>query len=222
MMAPTLMEALEIVQRAAEGDPALRSMIAARLGLKDPSVPSYGPRPIGLPPLCELTALQVTLFDNGSKPVAAQIEVWTERGYAKPNQSGYSKLGAVRLYSAKDFRMKLRKLRNRASQVSEDWQHVMNGFLDGFGGNYLFGPVIQTKPGHGAVYLEGQMVIAEVVGGHVAQVALFNGAVTVNARAFTRLSSMGRPLASNALGSARLDFAGDNDDWATETGLVIP
>lgn len=213
-------EALDVIERAAN-DPALRAVIATRLGLTDSAARSIGPRPVGLPPFAEITALQITLFDNGSKPVGAQIETWNERGYAKPRQSGYSKLGAIKLYDHKTFRTKLRKLRNRNSGVSADWQDCLAFFLDQFGEGHLFGPVIQTKPGHGVCYLEGQMVVADIEGGCVAYAALFNGAQKIEATYFARTSSMGKSLGSNVMGSARLDFTGDNDDWATESGLVL-
>lgn len=213
-------DALDVIERAAN-DPALRAAIAARLNLTDATARPIGPRPIGLPPFSEVTALQITLFDNGAKPVGAQIETWNERGYAKPGQSGYSKLGAIKLYDHKSFRTKLRKLRTRNSGVSTDWQDCLAIFLDQFGDRHLFGPVIQTKPGHGACYLEGQMIVAEIEGGRVAYAALFNGAQKIEATSFARTSSMGKSLGSNVMGSARLDFTGDNDDWATESGLVI-
>lgn len=219
-MTISLSEALDVVERAAN-DPALRASIAARLNLTDSTARAIGPRAIGLPPFPEVTALQITLFDNGAKPVGAQIETWNERGYAKPGQSGYSKLGAIKLYDHKFFRTKLRKLRTRNSGVSADWQDCLISFLDHFGDRHLFGPVIQTKPGHGACYLEGQMIVAEVDSGCVPYVAIFHGPQKIEATNFVRTSSMGRSLGSNVIGSARLDFTGDNEDWATEAGLVL-
>ena len=60
----TLSEALEVVQKAAEADSALRSMIFARLGASGPTRPAND-TPARLPPIEAMNAVQTAIFDNG-------------------------------------------------------------------------------------------------------------------------------------------------------------
>lgn len=216
----TLSDALAVVADAAGRDPALRTMIASRLGLVDPKARDIGPKPVGLPDLKTLTALQISLFDNGTKPVAATIEYWTQDGYALPGKNGYVKMTSIKLFPHKRFLQNLRK--QRSSSLSPEWIEVMREIAEVEGQDRLFGPVFVSKPGHGSGYIEGQILIAEIEDGIVREVRIVASPQALTATAFATRSHTDKPLASNLLGSARITIRGDsNIDWATESGVVV-
>lgn len=216
----TLSDALAFVADAAERDPALRTMIASRLGLTDPKTKDFGPRPTGLPDLKALSALQVSVFDNGPSPIVAKIEYWTEDGYALPGKNGYVKMSSIKLYPQKKFLQNLRK--QRSSTLSPEWIEIMRDIADSYSEDHLFGPVFVSKPGHGSSYIEGQIVIAEIDGGVVHEVKIVSHTQRITATAFTKRSHNDKALADNLMGSARITFRGDsNIDWSTEAGLVV-
>lgn len=215
----TLPVALAVVADAAARDPALRSMIASKLGLTDPKAKDHGPAPVGLPDLNALAALQITIFDNGPKPVAAQIEYWTGEGYAQPRKNGYQKLTATKLYPRKRFLSNLKKM--RSEKVSAEWVETMRMIAES-GPDFHYGPVFVSKPGHGSGYIEGQMLIAEITDGIVREVRIAAHPLMIVATAFARTSHNGNPLAPNAIGSARVSLRGDGHvEWATEIGNVV-
>lgn len=215
----TLPDALAFVADAAARDPALRSMIASRLGLTDPKAKDFGPAPVGVPDLHALTAMQITLFDNGPKPVAAQIEYWTGDGYAQPRKNGYVKMSAIKLYPQKQFLSNLRKM--RSGRVTDEWIGTMRE-IAGAGPDLHYGPVFVSKPGHGSGYIEGQILIAEIGNGNVREVRVLAHPNALTATAFSTTSHTGTAIANNALGSARISLRGDwHVEWATESGVVV-
>lgn len=220
-MTPTiaLSDALAVVADAASRDPALRTMIASRLGLTDPKAKDFGPAPVGLPDLNTLTALQISLFDNGTKPIAATIEYWTGEGFAQPKKNGYRKMSAIKLYPQKRFLSNLKKM--RSDNVSGEWIETMRQIAEA-GPAFHYGPVLVSKPGHGSSYIEGQILIAEIDEGVVRDVQIVAHPHTLVATSFVRVSHNDRPLASNALGSSRVSLRGDGHvEWATEVGQIV-
>lgn len=214
----TLPDALAVVADAAR-DPALRSMIASRLGLTDPKAKDFGPAPVGLPDLFALTALQITVFENGAKPMAAQIEYWTCDGYAQPRKNGYVKMTAIKLHPQKQFLTNLRKM--RSDKVSKEWIATMRQIAE-TGPNFHYGPVFVSKPGHGSGYIEGQILIAEITDGVVGEIRIVSHPQLLEVTSFVRSSHNGNSFAANVLGSARVSLRGDvHVEWATETGDVV-
>lgn len=221
MTTPTLSlaDALAVVADAAARDPALRTMVASRLGLTDPKARDFGPAPVGLPDLSALTALQVSLFDNGPKPIAAVIEYWTEDGFAQPRKNGHRKMTAIKLYPQKRFLSNLKKM--RSDSIAPEWIETMRAIAQA-GPDHLYGPIFVSKPGHGSGYIEGQILIAEIDGGMVRDVQIVAHPQKLVATLFTRSSHNDRPLAPNLIGSARVSLRGDGHvEWATEVGNIV-
>ena len=214
----TLADALAVIDDAITRDPALRTMVAARLKLTDPRAKDFGPAPVGLPELRALTAVQITVFDNGPKPLAAQIEYWTGDGYAQPRKNGYVKMTGIKLFPQKRFLANLKKM--RSGKVTDAWIGTMRAIAE-VGPDLHYGPVFVSKPGHGSGYIEGQILIAEITDGMVREVKIVANPNAVTATAFERISHVGNALAANVIGSARVSLRGDaHVDWATETGVI--
>lgn len=215
----SLSDALAVVADAAGRDPALRTMVASRLGLVDPLVRDIGPAPVGLPALSTLSALQISLFDNGPKPIAAVIEYWTEDGFALPRKNGHRKMTAIKLYPQKRFLSNLKKM--RSDNIAPEWVETMRQIAL-TGPDLHYGPVFVSKPGHGSGYVEGQILVAEIDGSVVRDAQIVAHPQTLVATTFTRTSHNDRPLASNLIGSARVSLRGDGHvEWATEVGNVV-
>ena len=168
----TLSEALEVVQRAAEADPALRSMIFARLGATDPTRPAND-APVRLPPIEAMNAVQAAVFDNwpSDRRVTGRpnrygmaIEIWT----APPERINVARRGNyqhkvnVALMDAKAIKAWVKTVEKtnakRLNPLSVDFLAGLAEAATIMGPGEFLGVCAVKTPGAGHVYFDHQWV----------------------------------------------------------------
>lgn len=171
------------------------------------------PVPVGFPALAELSALQCSIFDNGPKGFGVAFETWVDgdKATVKTRRNDFT----LKLHDHKSFKAYLRK--TRAKGLSDEWKANMATMLE-HGTDYLYGPVYTTRNGVGFQYLEDQFFMVKMDDGEPGEAMIFahGGIHLIDADCWTQVSHMGKRLHHKCVGSARLDFTGDNSDWATQ------
>lgn len=204
---------------------ARRADPAQLIGLADKLLdilPTYIQRPapeperiLGLPPIRDLTAMQISLFDNREKAnrkrtetdFGIQIECWND-GEA-PTRRNRLKAVNLKLWTATELRFKMK--RSRAGNLADDWKQAILDFIAAQPGDWLFSPMIEMQPGYH--YVQDQFVAVDVAGREVRIMAPDSILVV---KAFADFYAGGKQLPRGISGSARI-VTDEPDDWSTAT-----
>ncbi|WP_292026213.1 hypothetical protein [Brevundimonas sp. UBA2416] len=224
----TLSEALEVVQRAAEADPALRSMIFARLGATDPTRPAND-APVRLPPIEAMNAVQAAVFDNwpSDRRVTGRpnrygmaIEIWT----APPERINVARRGNyqhkvnVALMDAKAIKAWVKTVEKtnakRLNPLSVDFLAGLAEAATIMGPGEFLGVCAVKTPGAGHVYFDHQWVHVRLDGEATRATISIDG-VGLVLPTFSSTAPNGDQLGAGVILQSRLDRAGFSTSWAT-------
>ena len=224
----TLSEALEVVQRAAEADPALRSMIFARLGATDPTRPAND-APVRLPPIEAMNAVQAAVFDNwpSDRRVTGRpnrygmaIEIWT----APPERINVARRGNyqhkvnVALMDAKAIKAWVKTVEKtnakRLNPLSVDFLAGLAEAATIMGPGEFLGVCAVKTPGAGHVYFDHQWVHVRL-DGEATRATISVDGVGLVLPTFSSTAPNGDQLGAGVILQSRLDRAGFSTSWAT-------
>ena len=224
----TLSEALEVVQRAAEADPALRSMIFGRLGASDPTRPAND-APQRLPPIEAINAVQVAVFDNwpSDRRVTGRpnrygmaIEIWT----APPERINVARRGNyqhkvnIALMDAKAIKAWTKTMEKtnskRLNPLSVDFLVGLAEAATIMGPGEFLGVCAVKTPGAGHVYFDHQWVHVRLDGEATRATISIDG-VGLVLPTFSSTAPNGDQLGAGVILQSRLDRAGFSTSWAT-------
>lgn len=224
----TLSKALEIVQAAAKADPALRSMIFARLGASDPTLPAND-APVPLPPVEAMNAVQAAVFDNwpSDRRVTGRpnrygmaIEIWT----APPERINVARRGNyqhkvnVALMDAKAIKAWVKTVEKtnakRLNPLSADFLAGLADVAVMMGPGEFVGVCAVKTHGAGHVYFDHQWVHVLLDGEQTRATISIDGAGLV-LPTFSSTAPNGEPLGAGVILQSRLDRSGFSTSWAT-------
>ena len=225
---PTLGEAMDVVQRAAEADPALRTMIFARLGASDPTRPTSD-SPERLPPIEAMNGVQAAIFDNWPEGRRASgrpnrygmaIEIWT----APPERINVARRGShqhkvnIALMDAKALKLWVRKMQRtnakRRNPLSADFLAGLDEAVSVLGPSELVGVCAVKTHGAGHVYFDHQWVHVLLDGDQTRAIISIDGVVLL-LPSFSKTAPNGDKFGSGVILQSRLDRAGFSTSWAT-------
>lgn len=224
----TLSEALDVVQKIAEADPALRSMIFARLGASDPTRPAND-APERLPPIEAMNAVQAAIFDNwpDSRRVTGRpnrygmaIEIWTappERINVARRGSYQHKVNIALLDAAavKAWTKTMEKTNaKRINPLSADFLAGLADVAAMMGPGEFVGVCAVKTPGAGHVYFDHQWLHVRLDGEATRATMSIDGAGLV-LPTFSSTAPNGDPLGAGVILQSRLDRSGFSTSWAT-------
>lgn len=224
----TLSEALEVVQKAAEADPALRSMIFARLGASDPTRPAND-APVRLPAIEAMNAVQAAVFDNwpdgrrtAGRPnrYGMAIEIWT----APPERINVARRGShqhkvnVALMDAKTIKAWAKAMEKtnakRLNPLSVDFLAGLADVAAMMGSGEFLGVCAAKTHGAGHVYFDHQWVHVRLDGEATRATISIDGAGLV-LPTFSTTAPNGDQLGAGVILQSRLDRSGFSTSWAT-------
>jgi len=224
----TLTMALEVVQEAAEADPALRSMIFARLGASDPRRPAND-APECLPQIETMNAVQAAIFDNWpegrrvtGRPnrYGMAIEIWTEpseRINVARRGSHQHKVN-IALMDAQAIKAWTKTMKKtnakRLNPLSVDFLEELADFAAMMEADELVGVCAVKIAGSGHVYFDHQWVHVRLDGDQTNAILVIDGA-GLNLPTFSSTAPNGNPLGVGVILQSRLDRAGFSTSWAT-------
>lgn len=224
----TLSEALEVVQRAAEADPALRSMIFARLGAHDPTRPAND-APERLPPIEDMNAVQAAIFDNWpegrrvtGRPnrYGMAIEIWT----VPPERINVARRGSyqhkvnIALMDARAIKAWTKTMEKtnskRLNPLSADFLAGLADVTGMMGPSEFVGVCAVKTHGAGHVYFDHQWVHVRLDGDKTRATISIDGAGLV-LPTFSTTAPNGGQLGAGVILQSRLDRSGFSTSWAT-------
>lgn len=228
----TLTEALEVVQRAAEADPALRRMIFARLGACDPLRPAND-APERLPPIDAMNAVQAAIFDNWPQGKRAAgrpnrygmaVEIWTDPPEAinvTRHRSHQHKVNLA-LMDAKAISTWVKTMQKsngkRLNPLSDDFLTGLADVASTLRENEFVGVCAVRTPGAGTVYFDNQWVHVRLDGEETRAMLVIDGAA-LHLPTFSATASNGDRHGGGVILQSRMDRAGFSVDWATPEHL---
>lgn len=223
-----LSKALQVVQQAAEADPALRSMIFARLGASDPTQPAND-APECLPPIEAMNAVQAAIFDNWpegrrvtGRPnrYGMAIEIWTaapERINVARRGSYQHKVNIALLDAAavKAWTKTMEKTNSkRLNPLSLDFLAGLTDVAAIMGPDEFVGVCAVKTHGAGHLYFDHQWVHVLLDGEQTRATISIDGAGLV-LPTFSGTAPNGGQLGAGVILQSRLDRSGFSTSWAT-------
>jgi hypothetical protein len=168
--------------------------------------------PGGIPNLLDQASLQFSIFDNRGRKrkkmdsdFGIAISTWAiGQGNRHP-----AKLN-LKLHDAATFANTLKTMRSK--QISATWKADMAGLLASHGADWHYAPVVVRYPGFR--YIEGQFVLVNLMTLEAVMLDTNTG-VVLSITDFVDTTYDGDPLEGNTWQTARIDFTGESEVWAT-------